>query len=280
MLTEKKTLLDGLRFWDRNTKPEAAANPLTRKPEGEPMNEQTVKAAEHIVRSYEEELALLDKKIAQMGGLAEHILGKSFDAIERRDPMLAELVVKSDKQIDTLEREIEDQVISMIARRQPMANDLRHVMAALRITGDLERIGDLAKNIAKRALAIAHESHPKPLMTGLRHMGELALAQLKEVLDAYAERDADRALTVWRDDENIDAMYNSLFRELLTYMMEDPRNIGLSTHLLFGAKNIERVGDHTTNIAETVHFLVRGVNITDDRPKGDDTSSTLFAAKE
>ena len=280
MLTEKKTLLDGLRFWDRNTKPEAAANPLTRKPEGEHMNEQTVKAAEHIVRSYEEELALLDKKIAQMGGLAEHILGKSFDAIERRDPMLAELVVKSDKQIDILEREIEDQVISMIARRQPMANDLRHVMAALRITGDLERIGDLAKNIAKRALAIAHESHPKPLMTGLRHMGELALAQLKEVLDAYAERDADRALAVWRDDENIDAMYNSLFRELLTYMMEDPRNIGLSTHLLFGAKNIERVGDHTTNIAETVHFLVRGVNITDDRPKGDDTSSTLFAAKE
>jgi phosphate transport system protein len=277
MLTDKKTLLGGFRFWDRNAKPETEADPTKGMPEGEPMNEQAVKATEHIVRSYEDELALLDKKIAQMGGLAEHILGKSFDAIERRDPMLAELVVKSDKQIDTLEREIEDQVISMIARRQPMANDLRHVIAALRITGDLERIGDLAKNIAKRALAIAHESHPKPLMTGLRHMGELALAQLKEVLDAYAERDADRALAVWRDDENIDAMYNSLFRELLTYMMEDPRNIGLSTHLLFGAKNIERVGDHTTNIAETVHFLVRGVNITDDRPKGDDTSSTLFA---
>jgi len=232
---------------------------------------------EHIVKSYEDELALLDKKIAQMGGLAEHILGQSFDALERRDPKLAEQVVKTDKQIDQLEREIEEQVISMIARRQPLANDLRLVMAALRVTGDLERIGDLAKNIAKRALAIAHETHPKPLMTGLRHMGELALAQLKEVLDAYAARDADRAMAVWRDDENIDSMYNSLFRELLTYMMEDPRNIGLSTHLLFGAKNIERVGDHTTNIAETVHFLVRGVNITDDRPKGDDTSSTLFS---
>ncbi len=114
---------------------------------------------------------------------------KSFDALERRDPTLAELVVKSDKQIDNLEREIEDQVISMIARRQPMADDLRHVIAALRITGDLERIGDLAKNIAKRALAIAHESHPKPLMSGLRHMGELALEQLKDVLDAYVERD-------------------------------------------------------------------------------------------
>ena len=231
---------------------------------------------EHIVKSYEDELALLDKRIAHMGGLAERILGQAFDALERRDPKLAEVVVRSDKSIDALEREIEEQVVSMIARRQPMADDLRHVMAALRITGDLERVGDLAKNIAKRALAIAHESHPKPLMSGLRHMGELALTQLKEVLDAYAERDAERALAVWREDEQIDAMYNSLFRELLTYMMEDPRNIGISTHLLFGAKNIERVGDHTTNIAETIHFLVRGVNITDDRPKGDDTSTTLF----
>ena len=230
---------------------------------------------EHIVTSYEEELALLDKKIAHMGGLAEHGLGQAFDALERRDPRQAEAVVKSDKTIDQFEREIEALVISMIARRQPMANDLRHVMVALRIAGDLERIGDLAKNIAKRALAIAHESHPKPLMTGLGHMVELALKQLKAVLDAYAERDAEKALAVWREDSHIDAMYNSLFRELLTYMMEDPRNIGLSTHLLFGAKNIERVGDHTTNIAETVHFLVRGVNISDDRPKLDQTSSTL-----
>jgi len=231
---------------------------------------------EHIVKSYEDELALLDKKIAHMGGLAERILGQAFDALERRDPRLAEVVVRSDKSIDALEREIEEQVVSMIARRQPMADDLRHVMAALRITTDLERVGDLAKNIAKRALAIAHESHPKPLMSGLRHMGELALTQLKEVLDAYAERDAERALAVWREDEHIDAMYNSIFRELLTYMMEDPRNIGISTHLLFGAKNIERVGDHTTNIAETIHFLVKGVNITDDRPKSDETSTTLF----
>lgn len=230
---------------------------------------------EHIVKSYEEELAILDKKIAQMGGLAEHVLGQCFEALERRDIHLAEQVVKADKQIDALERDIEAQVINMIARRQPLANDLRHVMAALRITGDLERIGDLAKNIAKRALAIAHESHPKPLMTGLRHMGEMALAQLKIVLDAYAERDSERAMAVWRDDENIDAMYNSLFRELLTYMMEDPRNIGISTHLLFGAKNIERVGDHTTNIAETIHYLVRGTTITEDRPKADETSSLL-----
>ena len=166
----------------------------------------------------------------------------------------------------------------MIARRQPMADDLRHIMGALRITTDLERIGDLAKNIAKRALAIADESHPKPLMSGIApHGASWRCEQLKEVLDAYAERDADKALAVWRDDAQIDAMYNSLFRELLTYMMEDPRNIGISTHLLFGAKNVERVGDHTTNIAETVHFLVRGFNIADDRPKDDQTSSTLIS---
>lgn len=222
---------------------------------------------EHIVRSYEDELALLDKKVAQMGGLAEHNLGRAFDALEKRDPRTAETVIRSDRNIDALQREIEEQVISMIARRQPMANDLRHVMAAIRISGDLERIGDLAKNIAKRALAIAHEPHPKPLISGFRHMVELALRQLKDVLDAYAERNAERAMQVWHEDTQIDAMYNSIFRELLTYMMEDPRNISLATHLLFGAKNIERVGDHTTNIAETVNYMVNGNAITDDRPK-------------
>jgi phosphate transport system protein len=232
---------------------------------------------EHIVKSYEEELAILDKKIAQMGGLAESILGQAFDSLERRDPRLAETAVQSDKAIDTLQREIEEMAISMIARRQPMADDLRHIMAALHITRDLERIGDHAKNIAKRALAIASEQYPKPLMSGLRHMVERALRQLKDVLDAYAERNAELALAVWRADEQIDAMYNSVFRELLTYMMEDPRNIGLCTHLLFGAKNIERIGDHTTNIAETVHYLVHGVTIVDDRPKGDNTSSTLIS---
>ena len=169
---------------------------------------------------------------------------------------------------------IEEQVIVMIARRQPLAYDLRQIMAALRISTDLERIGDLGKNIAKRALAVVGEQQPKQLMLGLKHMGELALGQLKEVLDAYIERDADRALKVWYTDEDIDAMYNSLFRELLTYMMEDPRNIGLCTHLLFGAKNIERIGDHATNIAETVYFLVHGKAITDQRPKSDNTSST------
>jgi phosphate transport system protein len=231
---------------------------------------------EHIVKSFDQELQLLDKKIAQMGGLAERLLGHAFDALERRDPRLAESTVMSDRAVDQLERELQEQAILIIARRQPMANDLRHVMTVVRIAGDLERIGDLAKNIAKRALAVSGESAPKPLMTGLKHMVELVLRQLKDVLDAYAELDAEKALAVWRQDERIDAMYNSLFRELLTYMMEDPRNIGLCTHLLFGAKNIERVGDHTTNIAENVYYLVLGTPLTDDRPKGDDTSSTLI----
>jgi phosphate transport system protein len=234
---------------------------------------------EHIVRSYEEELAALNTKIAKMGGLAEQVVGQSIDALDRRDPDLAETTIKEDEAIDALEREIEEQAIIMIARRQPMAYDLRQVMAALRISTDLERIGDLGKNIGKRALAVVGEQQPKKLMLGLKHMGELALEQLKEVLDAFIERDADRALRVWYKDEEIDAMYNSLFRELLTYMMEDPRNIGLCTHLLFGAKNIERIGDHATNIAETVYFLVHGSAITDQRPKGDNTSSTPVALK-
>lgn len=231
---------------------------------------------EHIVTSYEEELKLLNNNIAKMGGIAEQQLGQAIDALEKRDPKLAEATIRADKSIDRMERELEEQAVSMIARRQPMALDLRNVVATIRISSDLERIGDLGKNIAKRALAIAGESHPKPLIFGLKHMGELALAQLSTVLDAYSKRDAQLALKVWLKDGDIDAMYNSLFRELLTYMMEDPRNIGLCTHLLFGAKNIERIGDHATNIAETVYYLVHGTDIPDERPKNDMTSTTMI----
>ena len=233
---------------------------------------------EHTVRSYEDEFKLLDRRIAQMGGYAERLLVQAMDALERRDPQLAENAVASDVMIDQLERDLQEQVIVMIAKRQPLANDLRHLMTVLKIASDLERIGDLSKNIAKRALAVAGESYPKPLMTGMRHMTEMVQSQLKDVLDALAELDSEKAMKVWRSDQQVDAMYNSLFREMLTYMMEDPRNIGLCTHLLFGAKNIERIGDHTTNIAENVHYLVHGVPIADDRPKGDKTSSTLITA--
>jgi phosphate transport system protein len=231
---------------------------------------------DHTVKAFDVELQMLDKKIAQMGGLAEKLLAQGFDALSRRDPQMAEAAVASDRAIDAIERDVQEQAVLLIARRQPVARDLRQVMTVLKITGDLERIGDLAKNIAKRATAISGEAHPKSLMVGLRHMTELALSQLKDVLDSYIERDAEKAMEVWRNDEKIDAMYNSLFRELLTYMMEDPRNIGLCTHLLFGAKNIERIGDHTTNIAENIYYLVHGRTLAEDRPKGTDTSLVLL----
>ena len=230
----------------------------------------------HIVSSYDKELERLDLKVAEMGGLAEELLGRAFEALERRDPARAAAAVAQDAIIDQLERDLQEQAVLLVARRQPVANDLRHVLTVLKIAGDLERIGDLAKNIAKRALAVASETHPKPLLTGLKHMTEHALGQLKDVLDAFSTRDSEKAMQVWRDDARIDAMYNSIFRELLTYMMEDPRNIGLCTHLLFGAKNIERIGDHTTNIAENIHYLIHGTTPIDARPKGDDTNSLLM----
>jgi len=232
--------------------------------------------SDHIVKSYDNDLEDLRRSISEMGGVAEKMMTEATDALVRRDTVLAQNVIVADKRLDVLQREIEERSVLLIARRQPLAIDLRETISAIRVSGDLERIGDLAKNIAKRALAVSGENHPKPLMTGLKHMTELAMRQLKDVLDAYAERDPEKALAVWRHDERIDAMFNSLFRELLTYMMEDPRNIGLCTHLLFGAKNIERVGDHTTNIAETVYYLVHATAIVDDRPKSDDTSSTLI----
>ena len=234
---------------------------------------------EHIVNSYEEELSSLNNKMAKMGGLAEEMVAQSLDALEKRSRNLAQSIIEQDDAIDALEQEIEQLVTRMIVRRQPVAYDLRQVMAPLRISTDLERIGDLAKNIAKRTIAVGSESAPKQLMLGLRHMGELVLLQLKEVLNAFIERNADHALKVWYKDEDVDAMYNSIFRELLTYMMEDARNIGLCTHLLFGAKNLERIGDHATNIAEIVYFLVHGTAIHDWRPKGDNTSMTLIAVR-
>lgn len=228
---------------------------------------------EHTVTAFEDELKALDSKIAQMGGLAEQLLARAIDSLENRDPHLAEQTISKDEAIDRLDHEIEEMAIQIIARRQPVALDLRQILAAIRISADLERIGDLGKNIAKRALAIAHENRPQQLMIGIGHIGSKAMEQLHSVLDAYSQRDAEKAMSVWARDRDLDAIYNSVFRELLTYMMEDPRNIGVCAHLLFGAKNLERIGDHTTNMAESIHFLVKGVSITEERPKHDLTST-------
>ena len=227
---------------------------------------------QHTVRAFDAELEDLRRSMAEMGGIAEKMLGDASAALVGHDAELAQSVIAADSRLDRLQRDAEERAILTIARRQPLAVDLREIVSAFRIAADLERIGDLAKNIAKRVLAVRGGFHPQQVVTGLAHMTDLALAQLKDVLDAYAQHDAEAALAVWRRDDAIDALHNSIFRELLTYMMEDPRNITFCTHLLFCAKNIERVGDHTTNIAETVHYLVTGQSLGGERPKGDRTS--------
>jgi phosphate transport system protein len=227
------------------------------------------------MKAFDADLQDLARMVAEMGGLAEQQISDAIDALDRRDAMLAQQVIGSDAQIDALQREVEEKVILTIARRQPMAVDLREIVGALRISNDLERIGDLAKNIAKRVLVLDSEFRSQKVMRGVEHMAELVLAQIKDVLDAYARRDAAKSIEVWRSDEEVDAVNNSLFRELLTYMMEDPRNISICIHLLFCAKNIERMGDHATNIAETVYYMVEGRALGDERPKGDKTSMTI-----
>jgi phosphate transport system protein len=229
---------------------------------------------EHTTKAFDADLQELARMIAEMGGLAERQIGDAVDALNRRDAALSQNVVAADTKIDGLQREIEEKAILTIARRQPMAVDLRDVVGALRVSNDLERIGDLAKNIAKRVEVLDSELNLQKVMRGVEHMTELVLTQIKDVLDAYARRDVAKALQVWRGDEEVDAVNNSLFRELLTYMMEDPRNISVCIHLLFCAKNIERMGDHATNIAETIYYMVEGQILPDERPKGDNTSTT------
>jgi phosphate transport system protein len=226
---------------------------------------------EHTAKAFDLDLQELDRMVAEMGGLSEKQIAESVAALTKRDLERARRVVAADERIDALQAEIEDKAVLTIARRQPMAVDLREVVSALRVANDLERIGDLAKNIGKR-VALTGDFHPVKLIRGVEHMAALVLAQLKEVLDAYAAHDLDKALAVWRGDEEVDALCTSLFRELITYMMEDPRNITFCIHLMFCAKNIERMGDHATNIAETVHYLIEGRPITDQRPKGDTTT--------
>jgi phosphate transport system protein len=224
---------------------------------------------EHTIRAYDEELESLTAELSRMGGLAEVEVGDAVRAIGRRDVALAQQVIDHDARLDEIEADIERRAIRLIALRQPVADDLRRTVAALKISMNLERCGDLAKNIAKRALVIAESEPLTPLTRSIERMGELVAGRLKDVLDAFAARDLDRARAVWQRDQEIDEHYDAIFRELLTYMMGDPRMIASCAHLLFVAKNLERIGDHATNIAEIIQYEITGEHMTDQRPKLD-----------
>jgi phosphate transport system protein len=227
---------------------------------------------DHTARAFDSDLQEIARKVAEMGGLAEKQIADAVRALLERDAELAERVITTDPMIDAMQRDIEEKAILTIARRQPMAVDLREIVGAMRVCNDLERIGDHAKHIGKRVVALSSDIYPQTLIRGVEHMADLVEAQLKQVLDAFAGRDVQSALAVWKGDEDVDALCTSLFRELLTYMMEDPRNITFCMHLMFCAKDIERMGDHATNIAETVYYMIEGRQIADPRPKGDTTS--------
>jgi phosphate transport system protein len=227
----------------------------------------------HIYTAFDEELKYLMRRISEMGGLAEQMVAESVRALVNSDAGLAQKVISDDTLMDAAERDVGDKAIVTIAKRQPMAADLREIIGALRIASDLERVGDMGKNNAKRVMAVQGTGVPRKLARGIEHLSELALTQLKEVLDVYTTRSAEKARSIRDRDEEIDAMYTSLFREMLTYMMEDPRNITTCTHLLFCAKNIERVGDHATNIAETIYYMTTGAQPEGERPKDDTTTA-------
>ena len=227
---------------------------------------------DHTIRAFDTDLQELAGKIAEMARLDGEQIADAIDALVKRDTNLAERVMARDDSIDALQRAIEEKAVTTIARRQPMAVDLREIVGALRISNDLERVGDLAENIAKRALLLTEDYRINEVVLQLQRMVDLVVEQLVRVLQSYERRDVVLALDVWHKDQEIDALNSSLFRELLTYMMEDPRNITFCSHMLFCAKNIERMGDHATNIAETVYYIVEGRQLTEKRPKADVTS--------
>ncbi len=225
----------------------------------------------HIVKSFDEQLDKLNDIIARMGGLAEVQLATAIQSLTERDSDLATKVMNNDSQVDAYEASLNEEVVKTLALRSPVADDLRLVISALKVSADLERVADHAANAAKRALVL-NQMPPVPPLRAVARLGWLVLDLLKDVIDAYLAHDADKAIQVWQRDSEVDDLYSSLFRELLTYMMEDPRTITACTHLLFVAKNIERVGDHATNIAEMVHYTVKGTSLSDNRPKRDVTS--------
>ena len=230
---------------------------------------------QHTVKAYGDELNQLTAEVARMGGLAEAQVADAVESVARRDIALARAVVDRDAKLDVMHREIEKKAIRLIALRGPVASDLRKTLSAMKLATDLERTGDLAKNIAKRGLAVAETEPMQPLTRSIERMGRLVSLRLRDVLDAYTSGELDGALAVWASDDEVDEHYNALFRELLTYMMGDPRTINACTHLLFMAKNLERIGDHATNIAETVHYEITGDEMIGERPRGaPDTSET------
>jgi phosphate transport system protein len=227
----------------------------------------------HTVSSFDDDLKKLAGMINDMGNRAGRSLADSTKALLERNAQLAQQVIVSDRVIDVLQHDIEERAVATIARRQPVAVDLREIVSAIRVANDLERIGDLAKNVAKRVIAIGDRASPVNVTSGLGSLSARVGEQLSQVMSAYRDRDDAAAIAVWKADDAIDGAFTSLFRELLTYMMEDPRSIGFCTHLLFCAKNLERVGDHATNIAETAHYVITGEMLSVDRPKADDSST-------
>ncbi|GLQ08754.1 phosphate transport system regulatory protein PhoU [Devosia yakushimensis] len=217
---------------------------------------------EHIVSSYNDELVALAQSIAEMGGQVEVAIENGTKALLRLDRELADLTIIADQRIDDMQRRIDDMAVSMIARRQPMASDLRSIITAIHVASDLERVGDMAKQLARRSLKLEGLNLQPTFYNGVKNMTNLVLRQIKDALDSYSSRDSAGAIEVCNRDDEVDAMYTSLFRELLTYMMEDPRNITPCTHLLFCAKNLERIGDHATNIAERAYYLQTGKQLT------------------
>ncbi|HWQ86001.1 phosphate signaling complex protein PhoU [Brevundimonas sp.] len=222
---------------------------------------------QHTVKAYGDELNQLTAEVARMGGLAEAQVADAVDSVARRDIALARAVVDRDAKLDAMHRDIERKAIRLIALRQPVASDLRRALASMKLAVDLERTGDLAKNIAKRGLILAEGDPMPPLTRSIERMGKLVSMRLRDVLDAYAAAEVDGAIAVWNTDDEVDEHYNALFRELLTYMMGDPRTITAGTHLLFMAKNLERIGDHATNIAETIYYEITGQEFTGERPR-------------
>ncbi|MCE7795813.1 phosphate signaling complex protein PhoU [Sphingobium sufflavum] len=230
--------------------------------------------AEHTLKAFDDDIGELRALIAEMGGRAEAAIDDALVALSRRDNALAERVVEGDKAIDELEALIEKKVVQVIALRAPMADDLREIIAALKIVGVVERIGDYAKNIAKRVPLISHRSSHEPLSL-LPAMGQIAREMVKGALDAFAARDAQKALWVMERDRAVDDFYNSIFRTMVTFMMENPKTISESAHILFIAKNLERVGDHATNVAEMVYYAATGAH-PPERERGPD----LFQEQE